>query len=166
MLIIEVRLLIIIEEEVLSCYIREGRAGHPPTGLSLAIAKRVVANYRNYDICKRLVVVWDLQRTGLISSQFPIDNKNSHTLILPLTTWEKEWLVSTRPSDLVFCREGLIDIQPYIQARFNRQFSYSQGVLEHPSRIRGMIESTTLQDALGAWLFFSSFNTGAYSQLP
>ena len=100
-------------------------------GLSLVVARRVVANHMNYDICKRRVVVRDLQRMGLISSQFLVDRKNSHTRILPLTAWEKKWLVSIRPSDLVFCREKLIDIQPYVPARFSRQFGYSQGMLEH-----------------------------------
>ena len=79
-------------------------------GLSLTAARRVVVNHRNYDICKRLVVIQYLQRIGLASSQFPINKENSHTRILPLTTWEKEWLVSIRPSNLVFCKEGLIDI--------------------------------------------------------
>ena len=36
--------------------------------LSFAAARRVVANHMNYDIGKRLVVIWDLQRTGVVSS--------------------------------------------------------------------------------------------------
>ena len=103
-------------------------------GLSLvAAARRVVANHRSQDICKRPVVIRDLQRTGLVSNQFPINQENSHTRILPLTTWEMEQLVSIRPSDLVFCREWLIDIQPNVLAQFSWQFGYSQGALGCPS---------------------------------
>lgn len=83
-----------------------------------------------------------------------------------MTTWEKEWLVSIRPSDLVFCIEGLIDIQPYVPAWFSRQFVYSQGVLGHPGRIRGRIEDAILQDALHAWLFFFAVNIGTSFRLP
>ena len=135
-------------------------------GLSLAATRRVIANHKSYDIYKRPVVVWDLQHTNLISSQSPIDRENSHTWIIPLTTWENEWLVSIRPLDLVFYREWLIDIQPYVSERFSRQFGYSQEALGYPSRIRGIIKSATLQDALHARLFFSTFNTGASFQLP
>ena len=66
---------------------------------------------------------------------------------------------------MVLCTERLIDIQPYVLAQFSRQCGYSQGALGYPSRIRGIIGSITLQDALHAWLFFSAFNTYASFRL-
>ena len=60
----------------------------------------------------------EMQCTGLVSGQRFVDRAHSKTQPFPLTDWEKEWPVSIRPSDLVYCCHGLIDIQPYVPAIF------------------------------------------------
>lgn len=52
--------------------------------LLLPYARRAVVDLKNYDIRKRLVMVRDLECTGLVSQQCPMDKTNSKTWILPL----------------------------------------------------------------------------------
>ena len=50
-------------------------------GLSFDAARRVMANHKNYDICKRPLVVRDLWYTDLVSSQFPVDREDLDSTI-------------------------------------------------------------------------------------
>lgn len=76
------------DQEGLPCY--RAVTNGSDMGLSLAAARRIVNNHKSYDICKRPVVLRDLQCTSLISSQFLVDKENSHIRILLLTIWEKD----------------------------------------------------------------------------
>lgn len=72
---------------------------------------------------------------------------------------EKEWLLTIRPTDFIFKRNALIDIQAYTPLRFEAQLGFSQGVVGSQGNIRCRFGS--LQDARYAWELAMPFDTDA-----
>ena len=75
-----------------------------------------------------------------------------------------EWLVSIRPSHLLYRSGNTCYLEPYIPSRFARQFGYDQLYVGNPNLNLAFLGS--LIDGARAWRFFIAGGTGARLRTP
>ena len=69
-----------------------------------------------------------------------------------------EWLVSIRPSHLLYRSGDTCYLEPYVSSRFARQFGYDQLYVGNPNLNLAFMGS--LIDGTRAWRFFTAGGTG------
>jgi len=82
----------------------------------------------------------------------------------PMSQGVFEWLVSIRPSHLLFRSGDTCYLEPYIPSRFARQFGYDQLYVGNPNPDLHFLGS--LIDGARAWQFFTADGTGARLRTP
>jgi len=75
-----------------------------------------------------------------------------------------EWLVSIRPSHLLYRSGDTCYLEPYVPSRFARQFGYDQLYVGNPNLNLAFLGS--LIDGVHAWRFFIAGCTGARLRMP
>jgi len=75
-----------------------------------------------------------------------------------------EWLVSIRPSHLLYRSGDTCYLEPYVPSRFARQFGYDQLYVGNPNLDLAFMGS--LIDGARAWRFFTARGTGARLRTP
>ena len=75
-----------------------------------------------------------------------------------------EWLVSIRPSHLLYRSGDTCCLEPYVPSRFARQFGYDQLYVGNPNLNLAFMGS--LIDGARAWRFFTAGGTGARLRTP
>lgn len=92
---------------------------------------------------------WDPKAHEGVLSESNVDLCNPRTgRSFRLTEMEKEWLLIIRPTDFVFRRGNVINIQAYAPSQFVVQIGFAQGVVGSPGYIRHRYNS--LQEAINA----------------
>jgi len=82
----------------------------------------------------------------------------------PMSRGVFEWLVSIRPSHLLFRSGDTCYLEPYVPSRFARQFGYDQLYVGNPNPDLNFMGS--LIDGARAWQFFTADGTGARLRTP